>query len=145
MKKITLFLSLMLIICSVGCSQNTVDSRPIISVSIAPQKTFVEKVCKDKFKIVTLIPTGASAESYELPPKDIKSFADSEIYFSIGVPAEEKGILPHISHNTRAVHLADKVKETYPELKIGNETDPHIWLSVTRVVIIVNEIAKQVS
>ncbi len=145
MKKIALFLCLVMLSTFIGCNQRAIDNRPVIAVSIAPQKTFIEKVCGENFKIITMIPAGASAESYEPTPKDIQSFADSNIYFSIGVPAEEKGILPHMSKKTALVPLADKVNSEYPDLKIGTERDPHIWLSIKRVIVMIGEITKQVS
>ena len=144
MKKIALVLSLVLIFLT-GCSKAEKTDRLTVAVSIAPEKTFAEKVCGDKAEIITMIPAGASAEKYEMSPKEIATFNDSDIYFSIGVPAEKEGILPHINKNTILIDLTAPVADAYPDLKIGSERDPHIWLSPRRAVIMVKEIARQMA
>lgn len=147
MKKIlSLVIVLILISGLTACNAATEKSDKItVAVSIAPQSTFVERVCGDKMKIVTMIPAGASAESYELTPKEITAFADSELYFSIGVPAEESGILPNVSKSTKVIYLASTVNQAYPDLESHGERDPHIWLSPKRVKIMVKTIAEELS
>ncbi len=145
MKRTALLLSLILIFLLAGCNEQITDDRITVAVSIEPQKTFVEKVCGDKVRVITMIPAGASAESYEMSPKEITSFSESDIYFSIGVPAEENGILPHISKSTKTVELAPYVAEKYPDIKIGDERDPHIWLSPKRVAVMIEKIALEMS
>ncbi len=143
MKKVLLFLSLILLTVFSGCSEKASNSNLTVAVSIPPQEAFVKAVCGDKADVITMIPAGASAESYEMSPKEITAFANSDIYFSIGVPAEEKGIIPHISKETKLVDLTYAVSSVYTDLKIGNEKDPHIWLSPKRAIVTVEEISNQ--
>ncbi len=143
MKKAALILSVILLFCLAGCSGSSVD-KPIIAVTIAPQAHFVEKICGEQVKTVTLIPAGASAETYEMKPKEILDFAEARLYFSIGVPAEEKGILPNIGKDTEAVALAERIGEVYPDLKIGSERDPHIWLSPKRAILAVEIMTEEI-
>ncbi len=144
MKKIPLILSLILIFLT-GCSDTQKSEQLTVAVSIAPEKTFVEKVVGDKAEIITMIPAGASAENYEMSPKEITAFNNSDIYFAIGVPAEKEGILPHINKSTVLADLTSPISQAYPDLKIGSERDPHIWLSPRRVIIMVEEIALQMA
>lgn len=121
------------------------NDKPIIAVSIAPEATFVQKICGDDMKIITMIPAGASAESYELKSREIRAFSKADIYFAIGVPAEENSILPSVSKNTKVVDLALAAREVHPDLMIGTERDPHIWLSPKRVQVMVSKIADELA
>ncbi len=116
-----------------------------VAVSIPPQEEFIKEVCGDSVEVITMIPSGNSPENYEPTPQEIAKFSDSAVYFSIGVPTEEENIKPNISENTKLVELDKTVGETYPDLKLGEERDPHIWLSPKRAVVMVNEIAKTMS
>lgn len=145
MKKITsLILSLMLFICLCGCKSEKSDKK-IIAVTIVPQATFVEKVCGDNFDIITLIPPGASAETYEPTIPEIANLNDAELYFAIGVQSEENVILPSINDKEKIVELHTKVEEIYPAVFIDGERDPHLWLSPKRVIVMVNVIAERLS
>lgn len=116
-------------------------SKKTVAVSITPQSTFVTKVCGDKFKVVTIIPAGASPETYEPSPAKMKEISDAEIYFSIGIPAEENSILPVINEGTETVALHTKVREVYPDRTEDGGRDPHIWLSPKRVIVMITYIA----
>lgn len=121
------------------------DGRPLAAVSIVPQETFVKKVCGDLARVVVMIPPGYSPESYEPTPKDMTAFSDADIYFSIGVPAEEAAILPSLPEGVRLVSLNEAAALEYPELMIDGGRDPHIWLSVKRAEAMVNAIAGEMS
>ncbi len=144
MKKFSIILVLILLLCLVGCSPSK-ENKLTVAVSIPPQVHFIEKICGERVNILNLIPAGASAEAYEMKPKEVISFSNADIYFSIGVPAEKNGILPNLSKNTQLVQLEKTVADFYPDLKIGNERDPHIWLSSKRSIIMVKEIADRLS
>ena len=145
MKKITILLMIFLLFLLVGCNTSEKDTdnrKKTVAVSIAPQSTFVSKVCGDKFQVVTAIPTGASPETYEPNLQEIKSISDAEIYFSIGVPAEENLISPIISNKTKTVALHEKAAEIYPDRLENDARDPHIWLSPKRVIVMIETIAE---
>ena len=86
MKKIKAFRMLMglalvvgLLLLISGCqsgekSQATSEGdKPIIAVTIVPEKTFVEAVCGDLAEVITLVPPGNSPGNYEpTPPGDGK-------------------------------------------------------------------------
>lgn len=145
MKRTVFILVLTVILTLSGCKEQVSDLGITVAVSIAPQQTFVEMVCGDKVSVITMIPAGASAESYEMTSKEIAKFSKSDIYFSIGVPSEENGILPHISKETKLVDLSVPVSNAYPDLNIGNERDPHIWLSPKRVIVMIEKIRDEMS
>ena len=150
-KYVVLVLILILIsLVFIGCSSKTTSSdddsdKRIIAVSIAPQSRFVEKVCGNNFEVVTAIPAGASPENYELTVNDMKKLYSAEVYFSIGVMAEDTSILKALNSKTEIVKLAEKVSQVYPELYINGGRDPHIWLSPKRAQVMVNAIADTLS
>ncbi len=81
------------------------NSKPVISVSILPQKYFVQKIARDNFDINVLIPPGASPASYDPTPGQLTQLADSKIYFKIG----------HIEFEKNWINMFAK---EYPDLKI---------------------------
>jgi zinc transport system substrate-binding protein len=143
MKKVILFL----IMIAFGCQTKLTDGKMIISVSILPQKYFVEKIAGDLVQVHVLVPPGASPELYSLVPSQMKDLSKSAAWMRIGrIGFEEAWI--------------DKIRQSTPELKIfdtsvqanwiageeghGDHThlqgvDPHIWSSPAEVKKIVTE------
>lgn len=64
---------------------NTLD----VTVSIVPQKYFVEKIAQDKVNVNVMVLPGFSPATYEPKTSQMKSLAQSSVYFSIGVPFEK--------------------------------------------------------
>ena len=137
----------LLTVTSCGTHENkkvTIDSsKKTVAVSIVPEKTFVKAVCGDLVNIVTMIPPGFSPENYEPTPQEIAVFEEADVYFTMGVPAEENSILPSVGKETRVVHLEEAVAEKYPDLKLGTGRDPHIWMSPKRVIVMIRTIVDE--
>lgn len=124
------------------------DDRIVAAVSIMPEKAFVEAVCGDLAEIVVLIPPGYSPASYELSPNEMASFRNADIYFTIGVNAEESSLLPVAAESKELliVNLHKAARGKYPEIEIADgQRDQHIWLSPKRVIVMVQEIADRMS
>ena len=60
-----------------------------VTVSIVPQKFFVEKIAQDKIKVNVMVKPGFSPATYEPKTSQMKRLAESLVYFSIGVPFEQ--------------------------------------------------------
>ena len=135
MKKIILTILMGLLILS-GCSatddSQETTSKPIIAVAIAPLKGFAETIVGDKMEVSLMIPQGASPENYEITSSQMMSFNDAQVYFSLELPAEVNSILPVVSETTEVIDLKTIVAASYPTLKLGDEDDPHIWMSIKR-------------
>lgn len=134
---------------SVGCGGKeeavAESGKPIVAVTIIPEQTFVEAVCKDKVEIVTMVPPGSSPETYEPAPMEMEQFSDADIYFSIGAPIEETYILP-FAGEVKTVGLHEAAAQKYPDRLFENgDRDPHIWLSPKRVMVMVDKIAEEMS
>lgn len=129
-----------------GCgapAPKAADGKPVVAVSIVPEETFVKAICGDAVDVVVMVPPGASPENYEPTPLQMEEFSDADIYFAIGVPAEEQSILPVVSDSTKVVDLAAEAAKVYPELTLGEHRDPHVWLSIKRVKVMVEIIADE--
>ncbi len=134
-----------------GCLDNTrkKDSKLTVAVSILPQKTFVEAIAGDLVDVVVMIPPGYSPANYQPTPNELKMLSRAKIYFSIGVPTEQQNILPKIDEfnsNIRLVKLDKNVAEVYEDRYFdGARRDPHIWLSIKRVKIMIKSISKELA
>jgi len=134
-----------------GCSNQstpaseTKDSgaKLVIAVTIVPQEAFVEAVCGDLAKVVTMVPPGNSPENYEPTPQQMILLSEASVYFSIGVPTEEANILPLLD-DIELVSLQDECTAVYPDRTFDSgERDPHIWLSPKRVKLMIEAIARE--
>jgi zinc transport system substrate-binding protein len=140
------FSSLFFIFSCMKTDESTSDLIQI-SVSILPEKTFVEAVSKDKADVNVVIPPGGSPATYEPTPQEVAKLADADLYLAIGVPTEANNIIPLIdTDTTKLVMLHTQVKEIYPDIILsGTNRDPHIWLSVKRVIVMTRIIADELS
>ena len=150
-----------LIVVSCGDGDISEDDKLNIAVAIVPQETYVKAVAGDLVDVITMIPPGASEANYQPTPKQMAKLSDSSIYFSMGVPAEKENILPKIkdfNKDINIVRLDDRVNDVYPDIFFEEEEhedegdhdednhdehshtgrDPHIWLSPSRVKLIIN-------
>jgi len=94
-----------------------------VTVSILPQKYFVEKIGGDLVKVDVMVEPGASPATYEPKPQQMKALSQAEAYVSIGVPFEKAwmGKIQEANSRMRVIDSAQGIE------RIAN--DPHIWLS----------------
>ena len=143
-KKISCFLTVIILFFTFGgCEKN--ENKLSITVTILPQKAFVQAVVKDLVSIEVLVPVGASPESYEPTQRQIVRIRSSSLYFKIGVPVENTSLIKAID-NIKIIDSSEKVRETYDDREFSlNNRDPHIWLSIKRAIIMVQQIADEIS
>lgn len=139
MKTKFLFLFVILFIC---LNQAAALAKPIVFVSILPQRYFLERIGGDQHDVRVMVLPGASPATYEPSPRQMSDLAEAEAYFTIGVPFEKtwlerfKGVnsdleiiqtdqdVPKrsmISHEHLDAHQTERHHKGSP--------DPHIWLS----------------
>lgn len=135
-----------------GCGNTSTNSdtkeKPIVAVSIVPQKTFAEAVCGDMAEVITVIPPGNSPANYEPSPKEMEQFSQAKLYFAIGVPTEEANIIPKAEEisEMQIIRLQDDVSKMYPDRELApGKRDPHIWLSPKRAAVMVESIAREMA
>lgn len=166
MRKIVL-LHLCLALSLATCAKNKSSSisfnssKPIVAVTIVPQKTIVQAIAKDDFSVLVMVPPGYSPENYEPKPKNLALFSKAKLYFSIGMPNEKNQIIPSLQKNTILVDLQKEIEQYYPHRILEEHhhhhkddkkkhrhssnthhdshahhvmVDPHIWLSPKRAI-----------
>lgn len=153
MNKIPIFLVTIALFAACNSNQSKKNSN-IITVSILPQKTFVEKIAGDDFEINVLIPRGSSPADYSLVPSQLKGIAGSAIWFRIGYIGFEyswKDKIAEANTNMKVVDLsegldliADKEEQHGDHIHM-NGVDPHIWLSPILVKQMAEKIMKELS
>ena len=140
MKKVIYYIlfSFVLVACNTKSSKKENSGKPIITVSILPQKTFVEKIGGNDFEVNVLIPPGASPAAYTLLPSQLKDIARSKVWFRIGYIGFEhswKEKIIQANEDMKVVDLSEGLDLIAEKSKqIGDHehmegVDPHIWLS----------------
>ncbi len=151
MKKIILILSVvaLMVSCSPNKSSEKKTESDVITVSILPQKTFVQKIAGDDFVINLLIPPGSSPAAYTLLPSQLKDISRSAVWFRIGYIGFEHSWQDKIAQansNMKVVNLsegldliADKMEQHGDHVHLDG-VDPHVWLSP----VLVKQMAKKI-
>jgi zinc transport system substrate-binding protein len=148
LKKI-LFLSILLL-------QSILFAKPSVVVSILPEKTFVEKIAKDKVDITLMVTPGNSPHSYEPKASQMIGLSNADVYFSIGVEFEEAWLDKFKSQNShiRFINLSNNVSKIamdnhhHHDVEKDSDTlehhhenlDPHTWTSPKNVAIMAQTI-----
>lgn len=125
------------------------ESSKYITVSILPQKTFVEKIAENDFVVNVLIPPGTSPAAYTLLPSQMEEISKSAIWFRIGYIGFEHSWKDKIAQANTKMKVVD-LSEGLDLIAQGKEqqgdhvnlsgVDPHIWLSPA----LVKEMAKRI-
>jgi zinc transport system substrate-binding protein len=123
-----------------SCNSATTIAKPIIGVSIVPETAFVSAVAGNLADIVTVVPPGYSPATYEPSPVEMLKLTECQAFFSIGVPSESS-FVSLLNSETKLINLADEASVVYDELELNGGRDPHVWLSIKRVKIMINTIA----
>ena len=150
-----IYLSLLLFLLIVGCN-NASDNISTISVTIEPQRYFVEKIAGDKFEVNTIVPSGTSPETYDPTPSQMVALGKSVIYFKVGYLGfenawgknlEENNVDVHIVNSSNNIKLINGDEHT---VEIGDAhdheghshdgVDPHIWSSPKTALIMAENI-----
>lgn len=143
-----LFLAILISLLN-ACSNNIKSNKPIISVSILPQKYFVEKIAGDHFDINVLIPPGSSPATYDPTPAQIVELAKSQVYFKIGYIEFEKNWLDKFSGQYPKLNIIDNskgiklIENKYYDEDHGHHhgfIEPHTWMSPDNAKVIANSI-----
>jgi zinc transport system substrate-binding protein len=148
MRKIGLLFLLGFLFVGVGLAENkstTTPKKPIISVSILPQKFFVEQIAGDFLQVNVILPPGSSPEDFEPTPRQIQSVSNSTFYFYIGHLGFEKAwvkkvleVSPGVTFVScsKGIDLLDDecthIEESHAKSEMRG-TDPHIWTSPENV------------
>ena len=159
----TLFLlgtCLLMAACTGRSSQasNDDETKPVITVTLEPQRYFTEAIAGDKFKVVSMVPKGSSTETYDPIPQQLVSLGDSKAYFRIGYIGFEQTWMDRLMNNTPHIQVFDTSKGI--DLILNNDdhahghnshdghihaVEPHVWNSTGNALIIAGNTYKALS
>lgn len=81
-----------------------------VFVSIPPQAFFVRRIAGSHADVDVLVGQGQSPHTFEPTPRQLAALAESDVYFSIGLPFEER-IVEKLSRMPSAPPVVDTSKE----------------------------------
>lgn len=158
MNKILAVLVLALYVC--GCTRKEAAAdRPLLMVSIEPQKWILEQLVGDDYAIGTMLDRGANPETVD-PSMEKRLQADkATAYFSTGAFPFEESLAKSLPDRTRIVNTSDGIEPIYGTHSHthnhtsghshghdcdhhGEAADPHMWTSLKNARIIARNMAE---
>jgi zinc transport system substrate-binding protein len=137
-KTMALVVAILLFSCKTPKTRNSDNNKPVITVSILPQKTFIEKIAGDDFHVNLLLPPGASPASFTLLPSQLKDISTSKIWMRIGYIGFEfswQDKITQANPNMKVLDLSENLELISTENTSSDGAtstagiNPHIWLS----------------
>jgi zinc transport system substrate-binding protein len=137
------YLSILILLLA-ACQSKPKDGRNLVSVSILPQKYFVEQIAGNLLQVNVLVPPGSSPHNYEVLPSQMKDLSKSKAWLQIGLLTLEdalKAKLADINKNLAIVNCSEGIipiagsenEEVGHEHSANEAFDPHIWLAPAEV------------
>ncbi|MBF0546083.1 MAG: zinc ABC transporter substrate-binding protein [Candidatus Riflebacteria bacterium] len=65
------------------------EEKPMVFVSILPQKYFVDRIVGDKIAVEVMVGSGQSPHTFEPMPRQLSLLAKASLYFGVGIPFEK--------------------------------------------------------
>ena len=139
MKKFVYLLILILF----ACQAKNKETSNIVSVSILPQKYFVDQITGDLVHVNVLVPPGSSPHNYEVLPSQMKALAQSKVWLQIGLLTFEnawKIKFTDINKDLKIVNSSEGIIPIPGSIDADQEHsgtfDPHVWLAPAEIKII---------
>lgn len=137
-----IFLYIVCLLLLGGCADSNRKIDNPISVTIEPQRYFVEKIAGKDFQVNCVTPSGQSPESYDPTPKQILQIGKSVAYFRIGYIGFEQVWMKSLEEQNPHMQVFDLSKgmvfitQDEDGHHLHGGIDPHIWTSINGAKII---------
>jgi len=130
-----------------GCQPKSKDVSNLVSVSILPQKYFVEQIAGNLLQVNVLIPPGSSPHNYEVLPSQMKDLSKSKVWLQVGLLTLEDALKDKLTKNSNNLTIVNSSEGIIPIAGTEHEEeghkhsaietfDPHIWLAPADVKVI---------
>ncbi len=127
-----------------ACKNTEKPSKPIICVTIEPLRYFTEQIAGNRFKVVTLVPNNANAETYEPTAKQMVDLSHCAFFVKVGKIGFERTWMERLQESSPHLKVVDTSVGIKPiEYSKGIE-DPHTWMSAVNATIISQNIYKAI-
>ncbi len=128
------------------------SDRPVVFVSIPPQKFVVEQLAGGRVHVEVMLPPGASPATYEPTPRQMAALNSADLYLQIGVPFEGP-VLGKISTVAPGLEVVDcrqgvelvPMEDHHADDHGHGPLDPHIWLDPVRMKTVAGTTARALS
>lgn len=132
-----------------SCINSVGNSKPVITVSIEPQRWLLERIVGDKMEVRTLLSTGGNPESYEPAFSHMATLEESTCYMQVGNLGFEAAIIDKVRANNprlRIVTTSDSITYITGGHHNGhsNGIDPHVWSSASNARIMAENMLRTV-
>ena len=139
---IGLIIAVICLLC--GCANGKKDTvgsdKPVIMVTIEPQRYFTEAIAGDKYDVVSFVSKGNSPENYDPTPQQLVALKNSDAYLRIGHIGFEQVWLDRLLEYTPHLQVFDTSKDIDlifddhhhqdgEHHSCGLGVEPHIWNS----------------
>ena len=123
-----------------ACQPKPQETTNLVSVSILPQKYFVDQISGGDIEVNVLVPPGSSPHEYSILPSQMKALAKSKVWLQVGLLPFEmvwKDKIADLNKNLVLVNCSEGIEpiaggDDHCEDHSGHEHhdgfDPHIWL-----------------
>ena len=141
-----------LLLFTASCSKPQMSSEKKITVGagLPPVASLVASIGGDKVETVSLLPAGRTPHDFSPKPSDINTISKARVFFSSGMPFEEKSLV-FLSKKMLISDISAEIKKipqtghSHKEQCSGNHChsenmDPHIWVSPANLLIIAENI-----
>lgn len=123
------FLLLALSGCGGGSPEGQEESEPTVVASIYPVGDLVRFLAGDAADVEVLLPAGASPATFDVTPRQFRTFQNASVFFMIGGGLDEwvESLTQEAGDDTPVIRLSDGI----PLLEGGGhegEGNPHVWL-----------------
>ncbi|MDP3915713.1 MAG: zinc ABC transporter substrate-binding protein [Bacteroidota bacterium] len=126
----------------IACQPKQRADQELVTVSILPQKYFVNQIAGDLLQVNVLVPPGSSPHNYSILPSQMKDMAKSKVWLQIGLLTFEDALKDKLADINKALSIVncsagiDPIAGSECEEE-GNDHehahheayDPHIWLA----------------
>lgn len=143
--------TLLLVLFSSACASQhnesapsaTSDGRVKVAATMSTLASLVKSVGGDKIDVVSLVPIGASPETYDPSPQDLVELARAQLIVKNGAGLElwlDKVLHSVANPKARVIVLSDGMPVAGASAQ-GEAGNPHLWLDVTYAQAYVKKIA----
>jgi len=151
MKRLMLCASICLVCAFSALAAGVAEAALEVVVSIAPQEWLVDRLGGEAVHSEILVPAGQDPHSFEPKPRQIAHLAKARLYFTVGLPFEER-LREKITGAGMPLRFVDSAagitKIPFTEhghedgAGRGDDTDPHVWLSAANLMVMADNIAQ---
>lgn len=145
-----LFLALAVLtvsVCFIACGARGGADKPVVTVSLQPQKYMLEKIVGDAYNVRCLLSNGGNPESYDPSFANLLNTEKSVAFLRMGNIGFEEAIVDKVHESNPSLPIYDTSRGIVPVVGThGHDAaDPHVWTSVRNVKVIARNMCEAMS